>query len=269
MYRLLLAAIFFFAGEVCTSATPPLTPFPHIPQELREELTPYLLPEEHPIKEKLDRLFSSMRVTQSEKQFEKAGFGKPMLRDPTNIIVGEHPDFEGFLFKVYLDTQPSLEEWVLWRLRIEGALAIQECINRHRFEHFIVPNKWIYCLPPDPSPPEKERFNRKNFILIVEKINLLPGNKMKRAFKRNITPEFLQELYTLMSEEGLIDSVFPSNIPFTVDGKIAFIDTEHRYPGREVPYEKLLPYLSKKMQREWIALTGCSSIETGTEPVKN
>lgn len=41
------------------------------------------------------------------------------------------------------------------------------------------------------------------------------------------------------------------NIPFTKSGKIAFIDTEHHYPGISVRYDKLTPFLSKEMQEYW------------------
>lgn len=233
------------------------TEFPYNPlvsPDLWEELKPYFLPIQHPIRTGLDQLFQTIRATQSPDHFEKGGFGKPVLRKPTNVVIGEHPSFKKVIFKVFLDIQPQLSEWILWIHRIDGARAIQECINRHDFLQFIVPNKWIYPLPLNPSPPDHPKINRKNFILIVQKMNILPPKENLKAFKEKITPQLLDQLYIILTEEGLIDSVYPDNIPFTKEGKIAFIDTEHRYPGRAVPYEVLTPYLSADMQKYWHAL---------------
>lgn len=237
---------------------PLLSAFPYnplVPPQLWSELEPYFLPDKHPIKSRLDWLFKHIRATQSEENFEKAGFDKPRMRKPTNIVIGRHSRFKDYIFKVYLDTQPPLCEWDNWVKRIEGARAIQACLDRHGFCHFSVPKKWIYPLPLDPSPPESPHFHRKNFILIVEKMDILPSKSNLKAFKEKITSEILQELYTILTDEGLIDSVYPDNIPFTTCGKLAFIDTEHRYPGRAVHYEKLTPFFSQKMQEYWQFLT--------------
>lgn len=236
----------------------PLTSFlynPWVSPDLWQELEPYFLPHDHPIKARLDTLFNKIRATQSESHFEKAGFGKPKMRKPTNIVIGRHEQFKNYLFKVYLDTQPPLSEWVNWVHRIKGARAIQMCLERHGFQNFCVPNKWIYPLPPEPSPPNQNRFHRKNFILIVENMNILSPKANLKAFKNKVTSQILQELYVILTEEGLIDSVYPDNIPFTKNGQIAFIDTEHHYFGRSIPYEKLTPYLSKEMQEFWQNLT--------------
>lgn len=232
---------------------------PLVPQELWNELKPYFLPEDHPIKSKLDHLFSQIRATQSAESFEEAGFGKPFIRQPTNIMIGKHVQFKGYVFKVYLDTQPHLNEWVNWVQRIEGAKAIQACIDRHGFHHFCVPKKWIYPLPADPSPPNDPSINRKNFILIVENVNHLPKKQLLKAFKKKITPQILLDLAVILKEEGLIDSTHPDNIPFTTSGRLAFIDTEHHYPGREIPYENLTPFLSRNMQKFWQSITNTNN----------
>jgi len=218
------------------------------------ELEPYFLPSDHPIKDRLDKLFNQIRATQSEAYFEKAGFGKPKMRKPTNIVIGRHAQFKNYIFKVYLDTQPPLNEWVNWIHRIKGARAIQSCLENRGFQSFCVPKKWIYPLPASPCPPGQFRFYRKNFILIVENMDIVSSKTNLKAFKNKITSQILQELYTILTEEGLIDSVYPDNIPFTNSGKLAFIDTEHHYPGTTIPYEKLTPYLSKEMQEFWKSL---------------
>lgn len=228
---------------------------PLVPKKLWNELKPYFLPNDHPIKPQLDLLFSKIRATQSAELFEEAGFGKPFIRQPTNIMIGKHAQFKGYVFKVYLDTQPFLNEWENWVQRIEGARAIQACIDRHEFSNFFVPKKWIYPLPAEPSPPNDPSFNRKNFILIVEDVYHLPKKQLFKAFKKKMTPQILQELAIIIKEEGLVDSVYPDNIPFTTSGKLAFLDTEHCFPGKEIPFEKLTPFLSPSMQIFWQSIT--------------
>lgn len=226
---------------------------PHVPIEVWTMLEPYFLPTHHPIRKKLDALFSKQRATLSLKTFEKAGFGKQKLRQPTNIIVGRHADFSSYLFKVYLDSQPAVVEWDNWIKRIEGAKAIESCCQAHEFSHFVVPQKWIYPLPLNPSPPLKEAYARKNFILIVEEIPILHQKENENAYLKKITPQILDELYVILSETQAIDSVYIDNIPFTRSGKIAFVDTEHHHAG-QVPFHKLTPRLNPKMQNYWQTL---------------
>lgn len=217
-----------------------------VPSEIWEKIEPYFLPSDHPIKENLDQFFQT-RVTESLESFQKAGFKNAFLREPTNIVFGKHPLFKGYLFKVYLDSQPSLCEWDNWVKRIDGAKAIKECIDQHCFTHFVVPNKWIYPLPQDNY--------EKNFILIVEEIPLLKGKENSIKYKKGMTPQILDELFCIITEAGLLDSVFRNNIPFAKTGQIAFIDTEHSgFPPECIPYGRLLPYLSKEMQVYWLGI---------------
>jgi hypothetical protein len=226
---------------------------PLVPKTLWETLKPYFLPINHPIKGRLDRLFQRNRITQSEDSFEKGGFGKPKMRQPTNIVIGRNPHFKDYIFKVYLDTQPFVNEWENWVKRIEGARTIQACIKRHGFRHFITPAKWIYPLPEEPSPPFHSIYQRKNFILIVENMNILHSKENLKAFKKKMTSQILKELYIILTEEGLIDSVYPDNIPFTKKGQMAFIDTEH-YHLAPVQYHKLTRFFSPEMQLYWQSL---------------
>lgn len=229
----------------------------HVSYALWQQLTPYFLPVCHPIKRGLDCLFQKQRVTQSQEAFEKAGFAKPKIRKSDNILIGKHPQFKNYILKVFLDTQPVVNEWEHWIRRIEGAQAIQACITRHDFRHVVVPKKWIYPLPEEPSPPLSLNDHRKNFILVAENMYILSTKENLKAFKTHLSPQILDELYVLLIEEGLIDSVFPSNIPFTKTGKLAFVDTEHHYPERCMPYDKLnklTPFLSPSMQHYWLSL---------------
>ena len=226
---------------------------PWVPPALWEDLKPYFLPVNHPIKANLDRLFHRNRATLSLESFKNAGF-QARFHSRVNLVIGQHAQFQGYLFKVYLDTQPDICEWSNWVRRIEGAHAIKACIKRHGYKHFSVPSKWIYPLPQDPSPPFSEKYHRKNYILIVEDMHLVNSTQNLKSFKKKMTPQLLKELYTILSEEGLIDSVYPDNIPFTKRGQIAFIDTEHHHLA-PIPYDKLTPFLSADMQDYWQSIT--------------
>jgi hypothetical protein len=236
--------ILLFSSPLQANETYPYNPY--VPLEVWEELEPYFLPAHHPIKSKLDRLFKSERVIASKESFESAGFAKVHLRQPTNIVVGKHPRLEGYLIKAYLDNQPLHGEWQNWLRRIHGAQAIRANLRKHHFKQFKVPHKWIYPVPFQSHLSS----SAKHFILVVEDMRILSAADNLKAYRKKMTPELLDALYVILTEEGLIDSVYPDNIPFTKDGHIAFIDTEHHHVW-PIKYDRLTPFLSKSMQNYW------------------
>lgn len=220
----------------------------HVPIETWLELKPYFLPLNHPIKKKLDYLFQDKRVTLSEETFVEAGFSITRLNRPINAIVTGHEALKGYLLKVYLDSQLALPEWHLWMRRIKGVKVIQQCLNKHGFTQFILPKKWIYPLPAEPSPPLSEGYNRKNFILVVEDMHILNHKENAKAYQEKMTRRLLNALYTVMLECQLTDCVWIGNMPFTRKGKIAFIDTELFHNG--IPnFQRFKKYLSPPMQK--------------------
>jgi len=225
---------------------------PAVSAEIWVELEPYFLPYDHPIRSKLDRIFSK-RVTASPITFEQAGFAKVKLRKPTNIVIGLHPALEGYVIKAYLDTQPPLCEWENWIKRIMGARAIASCIKRYGLRDCVVPRKWIYPLPHKPYPNLDNASLRKNFILVVEDMNILSNKSNLNAYKKKMSRPLLDQIFTIVKEEGLIDSLYPDNMPFTRSGKIAFIDTEHFHLS-PVNYNILPPFLAYSMQNYWLSL---------------
>lgn len=225
-------------------------PNPHVNTKIWDVITPYLLPEDHPIKAKLDRIFAE-RVTLNSTSLQEAGFKTPNPRGFSKTVVSMHPDLEGYIVKCFLDNQKDVVDWQKLMRRIKGAEFIKRAIKRHHYEKiFKVPQKWIYPLPEEPSPPSD--YYRKNFILIAEDVHILAKDSNYKAWAGpKMTPKKLDAIYTILKEEGLTDSVVAFNIPFTEDDdKLAFIDTEiwHRWP---VNYKKLLMYLSPSMQKHW------------------
>lgn len=231
--------------------------YSEIPQYLEKpiwkKVAPHLLPNDHLIRESLDQLFSSDRVILNLKTLEQAGFKKCKPRKFTRLLVTTHPDFPGYIFKLYVDAQKyykQLPEYEYWLMRIHGAQLIEQEILRLGLQtHFKVPKKWIYNLPEDPAPPEE--FLRKNFILVEEDMSLFSDKENAEYWKSDsVTQTYLEGLFIILKNIGLHDCVKIDNIPFSKDGKIAFVDTQtfHEWPVR---YKDLTPSLSPNNQSYW------------------
>lgn len=233
------------------------TPNRYIEPQVWDQVQPYLLPDNHPIKPQLDKIFSNARPTLSIKSMKKAGFENPEPRKFTRLIVTTHPDLKGYVIKTYLDAQRYYKdkpEHVYWILRIQGVQAIQALIEKKQWAStFKVPKKWIYALPAEPSPPSE--FQRKNFILVEEDMDLYGTVDNEKIWKSTtITQETLDRVFYVLNKIGLHDCAKPDNIPFTQDGRIAFIDTQ-THDQWPVPFKDLTPYLSKDNQAYWKKIT--------------
>lgn len=220
---------------------------PYVPAEVWAAVSPLFLPENHPIKPKLDRMFSSTRVTLTPDTFRRAGFKRFKPGRFSRIMASSHPNMPGYFIKAFSDLEAKVVDWQKLMRRIAGSFAIRECIKRNGLEaHIKVPQKWIYPLPVEPSPPNTDRYFRKNFILVAEDVQAYSHSENEKKYKR-ISKERLKAFYIVANQEGLWDSCYAFNAPFCKDGKIAFIDTEyfHKWP---VPFHKLNRYLSTEMQ---------------------
>lgn len=221
-------------------------------QDIWEAVRPHFLPENHPAKSKLDRMFSATRVIQTPDTFRKAGFKRSRPGRFSRIMASSHPDLPHYFIKAFADNELSVKaDWHKFLHRIEGARCVREWIAKNKLQAvFSVPNKWIYPLPENPSPPNNSHFLRKNFILVAENMRILDHEKNEKAYKNKMTRKLLDDIYRLFDDVGLFDSVYAFNVPFCKDGKLATIDTEyhHRWP---VPFHKLKKYFSKDMQKYW------------------
>lgn len=225
----------------------------HIDSQIWQEVSPYLMPYNHPVKVKLDKFFAKTRATQTIKTLKEAGFINPVIRKWTRLIVTSHPKFPGYIFKIYSDKQhyhAKKPEYFYWIRRIKGAAHIQNMINENGWNHlFKVPKKWIYMLPAKPSP--SAQFLRKDFILIEEDMQILNDEANKNAWgSPATTPFLLGAVYRILNELGMRDCAKPDNIPFCKDGKVAFIDTQshHHWP---VSFQRLDYYLTPDMRELW------------------
>lgn len=228
-------------------------------KEDKDIVEDYLLPEDHPIKPFLDSVFTSFRATFNLSTLKKAGFKKAKPRKYTKLIVTKHRGLPGYVFKLYLDAQryhKDLPEHHMWVLRIQGAEKIRkEIVNRGYEKWFKVPRKWIYALPKHPSPPIG--YYTKRYILIEEDMEIFPNDENKTMWSSDyVTQEFLDALFVILKNVGLNDCVKPDNIPFSIDGRAAFIDTQSH--GEKVSYKNLCPYLSDSNRAYWKTITNGS-----------
>lgn len=230
-------------------------PSPFVAPALWNEVEPYLLPSNHPIKPSLDKIFHRSRATGSLRAMRRADFTLDPPRTADRLIAAKHPKLKGYLIKTFTDAQTMVtDEGYLWIQRIKGARLIQESLDRHGFNSLMkVPKKWIYPLPQDPAP-EGETY-RRNFVLVVEDMKILHSSKNERAYLHDISKDKLKALYAVLTENVLIDSIYIDNIPFCRDGRIAFIDTEHYLTSiKPLRLHRLASRLSPAMQSYWLSL---------------
>ena len=222
---------------------------PHVDQVVWDTIQPYLLPENHPVKPKLDRLFKK-RITLSSETLKKAGFIRPDPMRFSKTIVSKNKNIDGYMFKLFSDDQKGMSDWSHLLNRVTGAIYIQDALNRYNLNHlFVVPTKWLYSLPGDPAPPGN--LERKNFILVENALDIYTGKENNKMWRSPIiNPITLTWIYMLLQELGLNDSPYNFNMPIAKDNRITFIDTEdhHKWP---VPFHKLWPFLSPEMGNFW------------------
>lgn len=225
----------------------------YVSEAVWDEITPYLMPDFHPIKPQLDKMFSKKRILQNKKSLWEAGFKKTIVQPFSQVIVTTHTNFPGYIFKLNTDNQAyrrDKPEYYFWLLRTTGAALIREKIAEKKWEAFFtLPHKWIYALPPYPKASKGSI--QKNFILVEEKMNILSPEKNRERWRsKNITRHHLDMLFQIVTELGLIDCCKPENIPFCIDGKIAFVDTNsHSLPPSG--YEKLFRVIKEPLRSYW------------------
>lgn len=219
-------------------------------ENIWNSLKPYLLPKNHPIRPALDKIFRASRVTLNVDTLKAAGFLQPFPGPNSHAIVTRHPALKGYLLKLYTDDRVDKVDWFELLKRIKGANQIKAAITRHKFESlFKVPKKWLYQLPESPS--DNPSADRKHFVLVVEDMNILSYRRNRKQWtSAAMTPRRVRALYTLISELGLDDSVYFFNVPFSKDGKQAFIDTP-RYHIWPIKFEILENFINHKMRWYW------------------
>ncbi|MFA6915989.1 MAG: hypothetical protein WC222_06300 [Parachlamydiales bacterium] len=251
MYKFLLVLLLSFS--ILEAKPQELKNNPFITKRARDEIAPFMLPSNHPLKSTVENLFGIERVTLNEEAFANAGFVTLYSQPRSFIKVARHPLLPGYLVKTVLDSEPrqkkGMQSWEWFVRRCVGAKLMQKVIRNKRCQYFIVPQKYLHPLPAYPEVPDN--YSRQIAILLVEELDLVSEEENLLAWKTKITKEHLKELYSILTHSPGI-TLRPDNIVYTTDGKFAFIDTEYL---RARPYlSNIKHYLSDEMKAYWSKL---------------
>jgi hypothetical protein len=164
-------------------------------------------------------LFSEAGMFESRSAWGEAGFQVFNRANNGKIMVARHPSVHGLLFKKYGDDVEQKDQLRNFERRVEGASRLRAFVDSRRLSRVVVPRKWIFELPRAVSRRDKSH------VLVVEQLDLLGDEQTKAAYER-IELDVLRELCTVLFHFRGMDSN-GKNLPFTTDGRIAFIDTEH------------------------------------------
>jgi hypothetical protein len=169
----------------------------------------------------LAALFTNRKMFDSMSAFEKAGF-RLIAHAPHKIMSGTHKDARGYLFKKYNNDKPGKKQIKNYMRRVEGARLLRTFIAERGFRHVAAPRKWLFELPA--SFPER-------YLVVADKLDLLSDDETKRKYDR-IREDQMRELATVLYYFRGLNS-WTKNLPFTEDGKIAFIDTERWHRDKD------------------------------------
>lgn len=235
---------------------PDFSAYPHLTEEMKEKIAPYLIHSSHPMKSRLDRIFSTFRCTKNKNTLLSSGFTILEQGPRSYIVVARHKNLPGHLIKCYFDVETREKwdrpSWYWLCKRCEGAKKIREIIDKYKIKHFRVARKYIYLLPLlEKSEPFKPCYTRHPALLLVTDMDLVSKNENLYAWKHLVTKEILRELYVIITlAKGA--SYRADNIAFSRSGKFCFIDCE--YPSKGPEYDVISQYLSDSMQKYWQTL---------------
>ncbi|MCE5295197.1 MAG: hypothetical protein LLF94_11380 [Chlamydiales bacterium] len=213
-----------------------LTIFVFFVCSLEASFSQYTLPINHPLHVTLDRLFSDPNVIASREELTMAGF-ELLPHHHRGLAVVKHPELTNHLIKLFINNVPHDLQVQNYVSRIQGSLALREFIATRRLKHIVTPKKWLYRLP--------ENDLGITYVLVAEKINIVDRAQTKQAYA-TIAPVVLKELCEVVTEFRGLDSVI-KNMPFTFDGKIAFVDTEKWNTERSTFLPHVLPLLDESL----------------------
>lgn len=219
--------------------------------EREKALEPYMLPRNHPLKGYLSILFSTPTMFKSAEHFRKAGFH--VIRGHRKLMVGGHPHVPDYLFKKFPNCMPQVQQLENFLKRQKGAQILRNYIVTHNFKYLVIPQKWLIKLPRSFSQGDKDR----SYILVVDNMDIHRDYDDPKGICRqlyyNMDIDMLTELCTILHAVGGCDA-FPRNQPFTKEGKIAFVDTEHVGKMKGHFLKHIVPALNEELQAYAIAL---------------
>lgn len=212
-------------------------------QVSKKKYAKYLLPDTHPLKVNLDKIFS-FHVLANQDTFLKAGFDNNQPQAVSKVLVARHPLLPNHLVKAYLGNDTSNKgkktgpEWLISRCK--GAMEIKKLIGKYKIKNFTVPQKWIYVTP------------QNELVLLVTDENIVSSEETIDAWKNKVNKKVLDELYIILSQ-GLASCYVLANIPYTKRGIFSCVDTEDS--TQKYKYDIVRSSLSPEMQKYWDKIT--------------
>jgi hypothetical protein len=186
----------------------------------------------------LEALFRDPSMFDSRDAWRRAGFTIVAPGKPTECMVASHPSAPGVLFKKYAnDNLSTKKQNKNYATRIEGATKLASFITKERLAHVVVPNKQVRDLP--------RRFGKDARIMIVDWLDIYGPDESMARYRDMAEPVLRELLRVIVKFKGLDSNA--KNIPFTKDGKIAFVDLEHwdhREDDKDVRLKSIENYLS-------------------------
>lgn len=218
-----------------------------VDDHFEELFVSYLLPQTHPLRGWLDSVFTSSLVLDSEETLRFLGF-EILACFSHHATIVRHPSVSGYIFKMYLNGERKRPrdgitgvEWLL--RRCVGADILRKWIQQEKISHFAVPEKWLYPLSHEERHP---------VVLIATDMEIASEEETRLAWKTIISEEHLDELYSILGQ-GYGSINITGNIPYTKNGKFAFVDTEKLRQTHNLA--RVRPYLSENMRQYWDELT--------------
>jgi hypothetical protein len=232
---------------------------PYLTKRMQRCIRPYLLPSDHPARAAMDQIFAKPGVIRNTKTVKAAGFTIFHSQKKSFIRVLKHPLLNGYLLKVYLDTERNVPKgspgWKRLTMRCIVAEKIKSIIAKHKIQNFIVADKWVYPLPQKKG----KRRTIQPVVLLVKDMQIYGTRGAKQAWKK-AGYRTARELFTIF-HRGYGSAFLAGNLPYTRSGKFAFIDTE--FGKRDIPMIHLQRYFSSKVRGYWQKLLyrskGCGS----------
>lgn len=224
---------------------------PGLDDKTWKRIEPHLLPANHSLKKKLDSIFENTRVTESLETLKKAGFKTKGPRAWSQTIIATHNSLKDYIIKLFTDSQTGVNEVSKLLERVEGAKLAQNIIDKYKLEKYLkVPKKYLYPIPSVPPSNPDLRNKAKRFLIIEDKFEIFSKYKNYKMWKSDdMTNEMLDAIFILLSKGKFYDLIYPFNLPFARDKKIAIIDTEHF--GNNVYYHKLDKYMNSRALNHW------------------
>ncbi|NGX57448.1 MAG: hypothetical protein K940chlam3_00340 [Chlamydiae bacterium] len=232
------------------------------PIEAQEQVAPYLMPEDHPIKPILDMIFGSSRITTDVNSMKQAGFYDTQLRK-RGIVFARHVDTPGYVYKIvcdysghswnkYEDTCRKQDEYIEFTGRIRKRNQITELIDFYQIDNFITPKKWLYPIPTEFEPFQNHTMIKKFYLLVAEDIDIIESPNCVYLW-RELPDENLLNSYFLIIRDARLCDIGPPNQSFTKSGQLAFIDTKI-WPDENFNINAPTGFLNNEMSAYWMLL---------------